>query len=230
MEKPLLEFRNVTIAARPPFEGGMRDFSAVLRPGDLLAVKVDKGYARTPLADAGEGLIEPDGGAVLVLGEDWRSLSPDRGAELRGRIGRVFDEHGWISNLDMDENVTLCERHHTLRPEEDIHAEAVALAAKFGMKELPAGRLSALPRADRRRTEWVRAFMGKPVFILLEHPMRNVYAESASSLAAEVRSACARGAGVIWITGDPHEWDLLKDMTRYRIEQEGPELVRREGT
>ena len=45
---------------------------------------------------------------------DWRSVPAREGAALRGKIGRVFDAvgvgavgTGWVSNLDVDENVML---------------------------------------------------------------------------------------------------------------------------
>lgn len=223
--KKLVEFVDVSIEARPPFDLGLNSFSCVFGAGELLAVHVADGYGHLPLADSAEGLIEPDKGQVLVLGEDWRSLAPGRAAGLRGRIGRVFHEHGWVSNLDMDENVTLSQRHHTLRAEEEIVAEARELASRFGLETLPTGRPGALKRADRRRTEWVRAFLGNPLLILLENPMRDVYSGALEGLVNEVKRARARGAGVVWLTSDPPTWKALSGIADRKLEQKGADLV-----
>lgn len=228
-EEPIIRFEEVTIEVRPPFDAGLRSFSCAVRPGELLAVHVADGYGHIPLASAAQGLITPDSGRVFIKGEDWSDVSPMRAAKYRGKIGRVFEEHGWVSNLDMDENITLSERHHTLRPEEEIVAEARELARRFGLPELPAGRAGILKRADRRRAEWVRAFLGSPLLILLEHPMRDVYEEARASLLNEVRAAKERGAGVVWILSDSVSWKAVSEIANCKLKQNGADLVPAEG-
>ena len=102
----------------------------------------------------------------------------------------------------MDENITLASRHHTLRPVPEIEQEALALAQSFGLPEIPRKRPALLRRADLRRCEWVRALIGTPSLVVLEHPTRDVFAEAIPKLVAAVRAARARGAAVMWITGD----------------------------
>jgi len=225
----ILEFDAVTIPSYGLYEMGLSDFSCSVNRGDFIAAWMDRGHAHVPLADAAQGLIDPEEGAVRIQGEDWRSLSGTKGAEYRGRTGRVFEEHGWISNLDADENITLSERHHTLRAEAEIRREADALARRFELDGVPASRMNALKRADRRRVEWIRAFIGKPLLVLLEHPMRNVFAHLADSLLEEVRTARAQGTGVIWLTSDPVVWSKISSKANCKLKQKGSNLTRVEG-
>lgn len=198
----IVAMEDVTVETRPPYETGLAGASLVLRAGALAMVYIPEGFAYTPLADMVQGLVEPDAGVVRYRGEDWRVMDPARAAAQRGTIGRVFDQRGWISNLDVDENITLASRHHTLRPLPEIEQEALALAQSFGLPELPRRRPALLRRADLRRCEWVRALIGTPSLVVLEHPTRDVFAEAIPKLVAAVRAARARGAAVMWITGD----------------------------
>ena len=101
---------------------------------------------------------------------DWEEMAADAAAAARGRIGRVFEVRGWISNLDVDENITLAQRHHTSRPLGEIEAEALALAQQFGLADLPRLRPAMLRAGELRRAAWIRALLGAPTLILLEHP------------------------------------------------------------
>ena len=130
-DEVILSFESVTLPPHPPYEAGLAGVSFSLNAAELMLVRVEQGLSRLAFADAAQGLVEPDSGRVMFLGEDWRSMPPNRAAERRGSIGRVFEANGWISNLDVDENITLAQRHHTSRPEGEIVAEASALAAQF---------------------------------------------------------------------------------------------------
>lgn len=196
---PILEFDRVDLRHAAHGQSEMRGVSFRLMPGDLARVQLEPGNELLPLADAAEGLIAPDKGSVAFLGERWSALGADRELALRARIGRVFDGHGWISNLNVLENLTLAQRHHTARPLAEIVAEAQARARSFGLPEVPAGRPALVPRRDLRRAEWIRAFMGRPALILLERPTLGVAVEHTSLLCRAVDAALAGGAAALWI-------------------------------
>jgi phospholipid/cholesterol/gamma-HCH transport system ATP-binding protein len=201
----ILQFQGVSWAARPPYDAGISHATFALDSGDLLLLRVDPDNPRTPLADLAQGLVEPESGAVQFMGEDWRSAHPDRIASLRGRIGRVFYGGGWISNLDVDENITLAQRYHTERPEAEIREEAAALARGFGLAEVPKGRPADIPRQVLRCAQWVRAFLGHPRLILLDHPARDLPDAWLDLLVKKAAEARSGGAGILWITGDAQE-------------------------
>src|SRR5215218_1554769 len=108
----ILRFGNVTVQSSPDYETGLSDISFALNPGDLLLVRIERENERLPLADATEGLAPPAQGTVSFLGANWQSLSADHAAAHRGKIGRLFDDEGWVSDIDVDENIMLAQRHH----------------------------------------------------------------------------------------------------------------------
>jgi phospholipid/cholesterol/gamma-HCH transport system ATP-binding protein len=224
-ENPILSFREVTIEAGPDRGAAVRNASFDLLPGDLMLVRLGEGRLRIPLADAAAGLTAPGGGTVSFCCEDWAGMHPDRAAACRSRIGRVFDEQEWISNLDVDENVTLAQRHHTKKIGEEIAGEAGRLAQAFGLPELPQARCPFVEPENLRRASWVRAFLGDPLLLLLERPERDATAEMLSPLFEAVRAALERGAAALVTTGREALWHGSGLEPRLECSLRGPELV-----
>ncbi len=203
---PILKFSEVTIEPSPHYEIGLWNSSFELTQGELMLLRIERENERLPLADAAEGLVAPAQGSVNFLGEDWQRMSAGRAAEQRGKIGRLFEDDGWINDLDVDENIMLAQLHHTQRSENDILDEALKLARVFGLPGLPRGRPAGMRRWDLRKAACVRAFLGQPAFIIIEQPERGVYADLTTPLVSAVQSARSRGAAVLWTMTDPKVW------------------------
>jgi len=218
----ILEFTDVTIATAPLGHSGLSHVNARLRPGTLTIIQVEPGNERLPLADLAEGLLCPEEGSVSFQDEAWTTMPPEQVLQRRAQIGRVFDGHGWISNLNVNENVTLSQRHHTRRPIAEILAEAEALARVFGLSELPKIRPALVAHQDLRRSEWIRAFLGQPLLVLLERPMQGVPLEHLPRLINAVRKACVQKAAVLWLTDS----DLPESRNRVERHSELPPATR----
>jgi len=204
---PILKFNDVTIESNPYYETGLWSASFQIDPGGLFLVRIEREDERLPLADTSEGLVTPSHGNVDFLGENWTEMSPDHAAAQRGRIGRLFEDEGWIGDLDVDQNILLSQLHHTMRSEEDILEEALKLARVFGLPGLPRGRPGSMRRWDLRKAACIRAFLGQPVFIIIEQPVRGVYADLMAPLLNAAQSARKRGAAVLWTISDPKIWN-----------------------
>ena len=196
----VLEFEHVEIVATGEDIPCLSGVSFSVNAGDLMVVHLAQGYSGASLADAVQGLLRPKCGRVLFQDQDWVEMTPDEQAIFRGQIGRVFNRGGWISNLDVDENVTLSLRHHTTRPRNEIQSEAMSLAVKAGFGELPMVRPDLLNANERKRAQWIRAFLGDPTLVILEEPMHDVYEEYAEHLIKLVEEARQHGCGVLWLT------------------------------
>ena len=202
----------------------MWNSSFQLNQGELLLVRLERENERLPLADATEGLVPPTQGNVKFLGEDWQSISADDAAARRGKIGRLFEDEGWVSDLDVDQNIMLSQRHHTLRSEQDILEEALKLARVFGLPGLPRGRPGNMRRWDLRKAACIRAFLGQPAFIVVEQSVRGVYADLMAPLINAVQSARRRGAAVLWTVTDPRIWNHPGIFATTRVRMFGSQL------
>lgn len=205
----VLELRDVYAEPHPPYDSGLYGCSFSLMRGEQVGVCVRKGVGHSPLVPIVLGLEEPARGQVLFMGRPWQDRSPQELARARGRIGRVFAEDGWISNLDVDENILLPQCHHTYRPVSEILKEAEELARRFGVNSIPSGRPMTVKRPVLRVLEWVRALIGEKWLLILEYPMRGVapdLLEPLIEIAAERRT---RGMAVLWLTDDEREWEVV---------------------
>jgi phospholipid/cholesterol/gamma-HCH transport system ATP-binding protein len=220
----ILKFNKVTIESGAYYETGLWNSSFELNPGELLLVRLERENERLPLADATEGLTPPARGTVTFFGEDWQCMTADHAAAQRGKIGRLFEDEGWISDLDVDQNIMLSQQHHTQRSEEDIMEEALQLARVFGLPGLPRGRPGSMRRWDLRKAACIRAFLGHPAFIILEQPVHGIYADLMAPLVNATKSARKRGAAVVWTVSDPKIWNRSDIRATTRARMLGSEL------
>lgn len=225
----ILEFSNVTLPGSRPGQGELRHLTFKIERGRLLLIRLETGNEYLPLADAAAGLVAPRAGSLRWQGRPWPALAPHEELNARAQIGRVFEKQGWISNLNVLENVTLSQRHHTARPERDIIAEADALARYFGLPEVPRQRPAFVPKRELRIAEWVRALIGQRLLLLLERPENGVPDDYLPKLIDVVQTALRRGAAVIWQTDRDLVWNTLIFATEIRYRLQGAELVLVEG-
>jgi phospholipid/cholesterol/gamma-HCH transport system ATP-binding protein len=198
----LLEFREVTIRAGAVQAIGIRGVNLSLGRGEMAVIAVEEGRECLPLAPLAQGLLTPDAGEVIFNGENWREAGPGKQSLMRGRTRRVFEHYGWVTNLDMIENVCLAEYHHTQRPIEQIKQEATGLARRFGLDGVPDARPTRVHPMILRKLEWVRAFVGAPELIILERPLAGAPKADAPLLISALCEAVKRGVAVMWISDD----------------------------
>lgn len=203
----ILDLQQVTTDQGHLYDTTIWHVSFSLRRSDLMIVLLESENLSVPLADVAQGILEPLQGSVSFLGIPWSSRSEQTRLIDRARIGRVFEEPGWISELDMEDNITLSQRHHSRRPDSAIRDEASNLARQFSLPGLPQGKPSAMRAPDLRRAACVRAFMGEPELLILERPTAGVYPDIMPALMASVKAARSRGAAVLWMTDDPQVWN-----------------------
>ncbi|HTL16602.1 MAG TPA: hypothetical protein VL793_05160 [Patescibacteria group bacterium] len=220
----ILKFANVTVSASQDYETDLWNISLELNSGELLLVRIERENERLPLADAAEGLVRAAQGSVLFGGQDWQDMSADDAAAQRGKIGRLFEDEGWINDADVDENIMLSQRHHTQRSDGEILEEALKFARMFGLPGLPRGRPGKMRRWDLRKAACIRAFLGKPKLIILEQPVRGVYADFLAPIVNAVRSARTHGAAVLWTVTDPQIWNHPGIQATTRAKMFGSEL------
>ncbi len=208
MGNVVLEFEQVAVESGHLYDSAIWEVTFRLERSQLALVHLEGTHPRIPLADAAQGLVDPTQGGVSFLGKRWPAYGHDEKLAARAMIGRVFDEPGWISALDMDENIMLSQSHHTRRPEAEIRDEASALARQFSLPGLPQGKPYGMRATDLRRAACVRALLGAPDLLILERPTAGVYPAIMPALMAGLRAAQKRGAAILWTTD---EWDVWND-------------------
>jgi branched-chain amino acid transport system permease protein len=219
--KPLLE-----IKALAKSFGGIKAVNGVdleVRPGSIVAIIGPNGSGKTTFFNLITGLIEPDGGRVLLAGENITGLRPHRVVE-KG-IARTFQNLRLFSNMTLLENALVGAHTRTstgaigavLRfprvkhEEAAAHARALEILGIFGNRLMP--RLQhlafSLSYANRRRLEIARALVSEPVLLLLDEPTAGMNPTETLELTRQIRTLRERGVTILLIE---HKLDVVNEI------------------
>ncbi|WP_428374504.1 ABC transporter ATP-binding protein [Lichenicoccus sp.] len=196
-------------AARPYFDQSAlpnTSFDLRLMAGECALVVTHDADRATALSDLCSGMLDLRRGSARFMGFDWSTLGHERVFALRGRIGRLPQRGAWIGMLRTHVNIMLPQLHHTREPLGALVGQAVELARQVGLPGLPVSRPETMPDADLMRAACVRAFMGEPRLLLLEHSISSDSDELITPLLNLLARALDRGAAAICFTRDSRLW------------------------
>ena len=143
-----------------------------VQEGETLALLGPSGTGKSVLLKHIIGLIRPDSGVVMVDDEDVGKLRRKELAELRSRIGYVFQNGALFDSMSVFENVRLGITDGDKFRDEDYARERVAGCLKLVnlapevMTKFPA----ELSGGMRKRVGIARAIAGSPKYLLYDEP------------------------------------------------------------
>ncbi|HLI63394.1 MAG TPA: ATP-binding cassette domain-containing protein [Terriglobales bacterium] len=163
----IIRFENVAIAFdHPVLEGISFD---LLRAETKVLMGV-AGTGKTLILKLALGLLKPDSGQIIVLGEDVTQMREQDLFALRRKIGMVFQESALFDSLTVEENVAYRLIEETGQVTEEIHARVLE-ALRFVELEHTANLFpSELSGGMRRRVAIARAMITQPEVLLYDSP------------------------------------------------------------
>ncbi len=138
--------------------------------GETKAVFGVAGSGKSLILKLALGLIRPDSGRIVVLGEDVTQMQEAQLFELRGTIGMVFQESALFDSLTVRENVAyrLMEEHGVYDENIDRRVrEALRFVELEHTLDLNPSELSG---GMRRRVAIARAIITQPELLLYDSP------------------------------------------------------------
>ncbi|QDV71201.1 putrescine/spermidine ABC transporter ATPase protein [Rosistilla carotiformis] len=186
----------------------LRNANLTICENDLVTIGLPPSMESRAFTSMLQGLRMPQDGRVLYDGNDWSGENYVLHDRMRSEIGRVFDGKAWVENMNIYENVVLAQRHHRNRPLHELDHEIQYWSRRFGIEPMNSQRPAFVGKTFLRICEWIRALIGSPRLLLLEHPMRSVPSSRFESLIQAVVSAIEAGAAALWIAP---ESDLPRD-------------------
>jgi phospholipid/cholesterol/gamma-HCH transport system ATP-binding protein len=188
-----------------------------LQPGELALVDARDLTLAANFADFCCGLVPATEGEVRFLQRDWSQQPMEIADALRGLIGRVLSNPGWLRFLDIETNILLPQLHHTRAHHATLQDEAARLAQHFGLPGLPTGKLSDLSPGDLIRAGLVRAFLGAPKLVILESPLQGVMQDLIPAVLNRLSEMTDRGGAAIWLTRSRMIWDSRHFPATHRL-------------
>jgi lipopolysaccharide export system ATP-binding protein len=140
------------------------------------------------------GFIRPDGGQVLLNGEDITTL-PIHKRALKG-ITYLAQEPSVFKKLTVEENVRIILEPLGL-PKNEITHRIDELMADLKIEHLRDNMGHALSGGERRRVEIMRALATHPDFILLDEPFAGIDPLSVADLQKIIIGLKDKGIGIL---------------------------------
>ncbi len=214
----LLSADGLRIAARGALPALTVDLT--LGAGELHLVQTRHKEHSTDIADGLLGLLdEAAAQSVRYQGTRWSDLPVREAFAQRRSVGRVRSEGQWMATRSVMENVLLPSLHHTILPEGPLRESASALALRFGLPGLPSALPDECTSADLERAACIRAFLGRPALVILEHPMEFEDSSLLAPMMNAIQQTRRHGGSVLWFTEHlAHLSDLsIPADCRYRL-------------
>jgi phospholipid/cholesterol/gamma-HCH transport system ATP-binding protein len=161
-------FRNVSLAFedKPVLDG----ISFCLPHGETKAIFGVAGSGKSTILKLALGLLKPDEGQILVLGNDVTAMSQGELFELRRKVGIVFQESALFDSLTVRDNVAFRLIEEGRVSEEEIEKRVrevlTFVELEHTMNMFPA----ELSGGMRRRVGIARAIITKPEVLLYDSP------------------------------------------------------------
>ena len=186
--------------AKPPVEA-VRGLDLEVRSGECFGLLGPNGAGKTTTVEILEGILDPTGGDVEVLGLRW---SGDH-AGLRERIGVSLQETRLADKLTVEETLELFSSFYRKgRP-------AAQVMEEFGLTEKRRAWVMKLSGGQRQRLAVACALVGDPDLLFLDEPTTGLDPQSRRSLWDIIRDLRRRGRTILLTTHYMDEAEKLCD-------------------
>ncbi len=192
----------------------LHDVSFHLRPGSFHFLTGPSGAGKSSLLRMIFMSLQPTRGHVQLFGQDVSRINPSRRAQLRRRIGIVFQDFRLLDHLTTWQNVALPLRVVGKRMG-DYKEDVTDLLQWVGLGERINHFPSVLSGGEKQRAAIARAVIGKPELLLADEPTGNVDPQMARRLLRLFFELNRLGTSVIIAT---HDHQLMRQFKAPRLE------------
>ena len=154
--------------------------------GDFLAILGPSGSGKSTLLHLIGALDKPSEGNILIEGVDISTLNDGQLADLRRRIGFVFQFFNLIPRLTAKENVELSLAISDVSKSER-RKKAEKLLEMVGLKNRMSHKPTDLSGGEQQRVAIARALANNPRFLLMDEPTGNLDSKTAEEISKLVK-------------------------------------------
>jgi putative ABC transport system ATP-binding protein len=203
---PVVEATLVTktyMLGKVPVEA-LRGVNLKVESGDFVSILGPSGSGKSTMLNLIGALDKPTSGTLLIDGVDISKLNDNQLAELRLKIGFVFQFFNLIPRLTAKDNVELSMSIANMGKAER-KKQAIELLETVGLKDRVNHKPAELSGGQQQRVAIARALANNPKFLLLDEPTGNVDSKTAREVLTLIKKLNVENkVSIIMVTHDQH--------------------------
>jgi cell division transport system ATP-binding protein len=202
----------------------VEDIHLGLDPGELVFLVGPSGAGKTTLLKLINREIRPTSGEVWVDGLPAHQLSASKVAELRRRVGVVFQDYKLLPRLTALENVAFALQVTDLRiSDEEARDRGLDALEAVGLGDRADAFPHQLSGGQQQRVAVARAVVSQPPLLIADEPTGNLDVETAWQITDLLEDIASFGTTVLVAT---HNVEIVKRMQRRVLTLVDGRLVR----
>lgn len=225
--RPVLEISGLTKTFGPNVV--LDGVSLTVEKGQTVCLLGPSGSGKSTLLRCVNWLETPDQGAVYLSGQRvglrQGGVVPMSNAELaqiRSRIGMVFQHFNLWPHMTVLQNVIEAPIHVQRRPRDEVIAEAEDLLAQVGLESKRDVFPSRLSGGQKQRVGIARALAMKPALLLFDEPTSALDPELVGEVVAAMKALALGGSTMLVVT---HEMGFARETADHVVLMDGGRIV-----
>jgi len=177
--QPIIDLQNVAVG----YDGKdvLSNVQLALMPGSFTFITGKSGAGKTTLLSMLYLIKKPSKGILKVFGENINFSNRDTLAQMRQRIGVVFQDFRLLENMSVYDNIALPLRVRGMN-EKEIYKRVVELLQWVELHKSIYKLCSTLSGGEKQRVAIARAVINRPDILFADEPTGSVDAEIAGKL------------------------------------------------
>jgi putative ABC transport system ATP-binding protein len=203
---PIVEALNVKktyMLGKVPVEA-LQGVNLKVETGEFVSILGPSGSGKSTMLNLIGALDRPTSGQLLIDGVDISRLNDNQLADLRRRIGFVFQFFNLIPRLTARDNVELSMSISDIRRTQR-RKRAEELLEIVGLKDRMNHKPAELSGGQQQRVAIARALANSPRFLLLDEPTGNIDSRTANEVVGLIKKLNLENkVSIIMVTHDQH--------------------------
>lgn len=196
----------------------LRSIDLTVRAGEMVALVGPSGAGKSTLLHIAGLLEPPDGGQVVVCGEECGNMDDDERTRVRREyLGFVYQHHHLLPEFTAQENIVIPQLIGRM-PRGEARARALKLLDLMGLADRAEHRPARLSGGEQQRVAIARALANGPGILLADEPTGNLDPDTAGDVFS-LLVKITKSAGLACVIAT-HNSELARSMDRIvRLEQ-----------
>ena len=198
-----IDLKKTYMLGKVPVEA-LQGVNLKVETGDFVSILGPSGSGKSTMLNMIGALDKPTSGTMLIDGVDISKLTDNQLADLRKRIGFVFQFFNLIPRLTAKDNVELSMAIADMGKAER-KKKSIELLETVGLKDRINHKPAELSGGQQQRVAIARALANSPKFLLLDEPTGNIDSKTASEVVALINKLnTEQNVSIIMVTHDQY--------------------------